>query len=171
MKLIGIARLGRDAEVRFTTNGRAVANLSLAYNFGQKDNRKTQWVEAALWGDQAERLQQYLLKGTVLNVICRDVHIETFEGSNGTGHKLVGTVADIEFVPKQRESDDQQQTSQRPVGRQQKPVSSSFDDLEDDIPFAFNMNSISDAMGKPKGLMRARNGKNMLLLQANKTDF
>lgn len=140
MKLIGIARLGRDAEVRFTPSGKQVANLSLAYNFGQKDaegRRQTQWVEAALWGDQAERLQQYLLKGTVLNVICRDVHIETFEGRNGTGHKLVGTVSDIEFVPKQRESDGQ--PAQRPAG-QQKPAGNSggqggFDDLDDDIPF------------------------------------
>lgn len=142
MKLIGVARLGKDAEVRYTQNGKAVANLSLAYNFGQKDaegKRQTQWVEAALWGDQAERLNQYLLKGTVLNVICRDVHIETFEGRNGTGHKLVGTVADIEFVPKQRESDGQQQPTQRPAG-QQKPAApaskpGSFDDFEDDIPF------------------------------------
>lgn len=141
MKLIGVARLGKDAEVRYTPNGKAVANLSLAYNFGQKDSegkRQTQWVDAALWGDQAERLKEWLLKGTVLNVICRDVHIETFEGRNGTGHKLVGTVADIEFVPKQRESDGQQ-PAQRPAG-QQKPSApaskpGSFDDFEDDIPF------------------------------------
>lgn len=141
MKLIGIARLGKDAEVRYTQNRKAVANLSLAYNFGQKDaegKRQTQWVEAALWGDQAERLQQYLLKGTVLNVICRDVHIETYEGRNGQGFKLVGTVADVEFVPKQRESDGQQQPAQRPAAQQKSAVPSkpgSFDDFEDDIPF------------------------------------
>lgn len=143
MKLIGVARLGKDAEVRYTQNGKAVANLSLAYNFGQKDaegKRQTQWVEATLWGDQAERLKEWLLKGTVLNVICRDVHIETFEGRNGQGFKLVGTIADIEFVPKQRESDGQQQPAQRPAGQQQKPAapaskSGSFDDFEDDIPF------------------------------------
>lgn len=143
MKLVGVARLGKDAEVRYTPNGKAVANLSLAYNFGQKDSegkRQTQWVDAALWGDQAERLNQYLLKGTVLNVMCRDVHIETFEGRNGQGFKLVGTVADIEFVPKQRESDGQQQPAPRPAGQQQRPAANapkpgSFDDFEDDIPF------------------------------------
>lgn len=136
MKLIGIARLGRDAEVRFTPSGKQVANLSLAYNFGQKDaegRRQTQWVEAALWGDQAERLQQYLLKGTVLHVICRDVHIETFEGRNGTGHKLVGTVADIEFVPKQRESDGRPASQQKSSGNS--GGQGGFDDLDDDIPF------------------------------------
>lgn len=143
MKLIGIARLGKDAVVRYTTYGKAVANLSLAYNFGKKDSegkRKTQWVDAALWGDQAERLKEWLLKGAVLNVICRDVHIETFEGRNGQGFKLVGTVEDIEFVLNQRESDGQQHPAHLPAGQQQRPAENapkpgSFDDLEDDIPF------------------------------------
>jgi single-strand DNA-binding protein len=153
MKLIGIARLGKDAELRYTPNGRAVANLSLAYNYGQKDgdgNRSTQWVEAALWGDQAERLSQHLLKATVLNVTCRDVHIETFEGRNGTGHKLVGTVADIEFVPKQRADTDgngSPSPSHKPAAAQQRPSTppaastapkqqgGGFSDFDDDIPF------------------------------------
>lgn len=144
MKLIGICRLGKDAEVRFTQNGKAVANLSLAYNFGQKDadgKRQTQWVEAALWGDQAERMKQHLLKGTALNVTCRDVHIETYEGRNNRqGVKLVGTVADIEFVPKQREHDWQQQPAHRPADRPQGQATNTatpsvFDDMDDDVPF------------------------------------
>jgi len=139
MKLIGVARLGKDVEVRFTPSGKQVANLSLAYNFGQKDaegRRQTQWVDAALWGDQAERLQQYLLKGTVLNVICRDVHIETFEGRNGTGYKLVGTVADIEFIPKQREDGGgQQQAVPRQPSAPAQNQGGFAADLEDDIPF------------------------------------
>lgn len=42
--------------------------------------------------------------------------------------------------------------------------------MDDDVPFVFNMNSVSDIMGAPKSLMRARHGKRMLLLQANKAD-
>jgi single-strand DNA-binding protein len=137
MKLIGVARLGNDAEIRITPSGKPVANLSLAYNYGKKDSegkRQTQWVDAALWGDQAERLKEWLIKGTVLNVTCRDVHIEVFEGRNGTGHKLVGTVVDLEFVPKQRDDGG---------GRQQEPRQPStpaqnrggFAGMDDDIPF------------------------------------
>ena len=74
MKLIGLCRLGRDAELRYTTTGRRVASLSLAYNYGRKDDRQSQWIEASLWGDQAERLAPYLLKGTLIHVILRDVH-------------------------------------------------------------------------------------------------
>jgi len=130
MKLIGIARIGKDAELRYTPSGKAVANLSLAYYFGQKGqdgNRPTQWVEATLWDKQAERLATYLLKGAVFNVICRDVHIETYEGKNGTGSKLVGTIADIEFVPKQVDG----RVSESPKTQ----VADVTDNFEDDIPF------------------------------------
>ncbi len=137
MKLIGIARIGKDAELRYTPGGKAVANISLAYNYGQKGqdgNRPTQWVEASLWDKQAERLAPYLLKGAVFNVLCRDVHIETYEGKNGTGSKLVGTIADIEFVPKQsnnRASDEAAQQSNQPA-----PVSGgALANFEDDIPW------------------------------------
>lgn len=130
MKLIGIARIGKDAELRYTPGGKAVANISLAYNYGQKGqdgNRPTQWVEATLWDKQAERLANYLLKGTVFNVICRDVHIETYEGKNGTGSKLVGTIADIEFVPKQVDG----RVSESPKTQ----VADVTDNFEDNIPF------------------------------------
>lgn len=48
-----------------------------------------------------------------------------------------------------------------------------FDDMEDDVPFLFNMNTVSDILGAPRSLMRAnraKDGEKMLLLQANKTD-
>ena len=105
MKLFGIARLGRDVEIRHTASGKQVASLALAYDYGMKDEngkKPTQWVSASLWGDQAGRLQQYLTKGTALLVTLRDVHIEP--GNGDYGPKLVGTVADVEFVPKQRDS-------------------------------------------------------------------
>lgn len=133
MKLIGIARLGRDAEIRHTASGKQVASLALAYDYGMKDEngkKPTQWVSASLWGDQAGRLQQYLTKGTALLVTLRDVHIEP--GNGDYGPKLVGTVADVEFVPKQRDSNT---APANPAPRKPTPApkSASFDD--DDIPF------------------------------------
>jgi len=137
MKLIGIARLGRDVDVRHTANGKAVASLWMAYDYGLKDEsgaRKTQWVAATLWGEQATRLQPYLLKGTALNVVCRDVHIEVYDGGRGAEPKLVGTIADIEFVPRQRERDEAQQPAQR-AAAMPAATSGSFADMDDDIPF------------------------------------
>lgn len=159
MKLIGVARLGKDVELRYTPAGKAVANLSLAYNYGQKGqdvNRLTQWVEASLWGKQAESLAPYLLKGVVFNVACRDVHIETFEGKNGTGHKLVGTIMDIEFVPKQAETKPAERApaASAPKARTggAPATGGAFDDFESDLPFASCYFSDDPILRKLRGM-------------------
>ena len=120
MKTIGLARLGKDVEVRFLPDGKAVANLSLAVNYGQKQddgNRKTQWIEASLWGQQAEVLAPFLLRGTVHCFTLSDIHIETYQGQNGEGHKLVARVDSVELGPR---TDGGQQQAQQPQ-RQQQP--------------------------------------------------
>lgn len=137
MKLIGLGRLGRDAELRYTTTGRQVASLSLAYNYGGKYDRQSQWIEASLWGDQAEQLAPYLLKGTLIHIILRDVHVETYEGRNGSGAKLVGTVMDIEFAGGKRAEDGQKPVPAQRSAPAQKPQkqASAYDDDDDSIPF------------------------------------
>jgi single-strand DNA-binding protein len=148
-QLIGLARLGKDAEVRYTPDGTAVSNLSLAFSYGKKGNdgkRPTQWVDASLWGDRAAALVEYLQKGITLYVVLDGVHIETYEGKNGQGHKLVGNVQTLEFAGSP--SNGQQQNQTRPTSNgqqtarqqpQQRPsqpkTSTGFDDMDDDIPF------------------------------------
>lgn len=120
-----LANLGRDAELRYTQNQTPVASLALAYSYGIKDqatgNRPTQWIEASLWGKQAEALAQYLTKGTKLMVSLKDVHIESYPKKDGTqGTKLVATAADIHFAGGQQQSQGQQQP-QAYQGQQQPP--------------------------------------------------
>lgn len=149
MKLIGLIRLGQDADMRYTNDGTPVANLSGAWNYGRKGEdgkRPTQWASFTLWGECAEALQQYLLKGTALVVYASDVHIETYEGRNGQGHKLVGKIDDLQFAgggqqqgqgaapaPAQRSS----AAAPRPPAPAPRPANtgSGFDDMDDDIPF------------------------------------
>jgi len=53
MKVIGLCRIGKDVELRYSPNGDAVATLALAFTFGKKGTdgrRPTQWIDAALWG-------------------------------------------------------------------------------------------------------------------------
>jgi single-strand DNA-binding protein len=115
MKLIGLARLGRDVEVRYLQdqNQTPVANLALAYDYGPKDgegHRASQWVEGVLWGTRAEALAPYLLKGQQLEVLLDDVHTETYEARDGgQGHKLVGRVMSIDFGARPKDGDGGQQ--------------------------------------------------------------
>lgn len=63
-----IGRIGRDAQVRSTSSGRQVAGWSLAVDSGFGDNKKTVWVDCALWGDRAEKLAQYIRKGDRIGI-------------------------------------------------------------------------------------------------------
>lgn len=135
-KTFGLARIGRDVEVRFTPNGEAVANIALAFTYRNKGEKATQWVEASLWGKRAESLAPYLRKGGLIAVTVDDVHIETYEGKNGTGTKLVGRVSDVELAGGGQEADTAEKPKPAPTRTAQKPAASSgFDDMDSDIPF------------------------------------
>ena len=133
MIMTGLARLGRDAEVRFTQGNESVATLALAFNYGRKGsdgNMPSQWIDAALWGKRAESLAPHLKKGGLVSVVLSDAHIETYQ-SNGTDRsKLVARVLDIEFagsksVPASDHKSD--------PGAYQ--PAASYDDFSDDVPF------------------------------------
>lgn len=72
-KVILVGNLGRDAELRYTPGGAAVATASLATTEtwtdrnGQRQER-TEWLRLNIWGKQAESLQEYLVKGKQLYV-------------------------------------------------------------------------------------------------------
>jgi single-strand DNA-binding protein len=73
-KVILVGNLGRDAELRYTPGGAAVATLNLATtevwndkSSGQKQE-KTEWHRIVLWGKSAESLSEYLTKGKQIYV-------------------------------------------------------------------------------------------------------
>lgn len=125
--------IGRDAELRFTAGDKpmAVANVSLAYNYGKKDkqgNYPTQWIEASIWGKRAESSSQYLVKGAQIVAVVKDLHIETYPKKDGTeGFKLAGTLDDFEFCGGKKEAS--------PVKPEVKSKVGGFEDMDSDIPF------------------------------------
>ena len=66
-KQIVVGRLGKDPEVRFTQNGTAVCNITIAVNERVKQNGEwqdhTEWFDAVVWGKDAENAGKYLTKG------------------------------------------------------------------------------------------------------------
>jgi len=129
MNLIGLARLGRDIEIRHLADGTAVGNLSLAFNYGKKGKdgkRLSQWIDASIFGDRATKLAEYLVKGTQVFVVLSDPHIETYEKKDGgSGVKLAARVDSLEFA-----------SSSSGDAQQSKPESKDpLAGLDDDIPF------------------------------------
>ena len=135
-QLIGLARLGRDCELRTTQSGDAVASLSLAMDYRAGREKATQWVQGDLWGKMAETLTQYLVKGKLVCVTLDDVHIEDFQKRDGsTGTKLVGRVSKLELAGGGR--DDGERTAP-PARQAPKPApkasASGFDYMDDSDP-------------------------------------
>jgi single-strand DNA-binding protein len=131
MKAQGLARIGREVEVRYTTGGEAVANISLAFTFGKKGadgNRLTQWVDASLWGKRAETLTPYLKKGSQIVAYLDDVSVQTFTKGDGTqATKMVGRIVDLELISSGE--------AQQPAAKPQPKQIAGFDDMDSDIPY------------------------------------
>lgn len=160
MQAFDTFRIGNDPELRYTPGDRptAVINLSLACNYGRKDaqtgKRPTQWVDATLWGAQAEALAPYLVKGGEVTCTIDDLHMQEYQRGNngGTGYKIAGRISNLKLVgtPPQQQQPQQSQQQQRPANQQQqqRPQQSQqqqrpqqqqpapdFDSFDDDIPF------------------------------------
>lgn len=93
-KVMLIGNLGKDADLRYTSTGRAVASFSLATNERFKPSEseewqeRTEWHNIVVWGKTAEGLAEYLTKGQKIYVEGR---IQTRSWEDQTGNKRYTT--------------------------------------------------------------------------------
>ncbi len=125
-KLIGLYRIGNEPELRYSSSGMAVLQLSLAYNYGKE--KKSQWVRASLFGKRAESLAPYLAKGQLIYAEISDVHLNEFTSKDGKqGVSLEGIVQEVGLTGK---GDTQEKPAQ-----QAKPARQELADIDSDVPF------------------------------------
>lgn len=98
-----IGRLGKDPEVRYTPNQKAVGNFSIATDekwtdkSGQKQ-QKTEWHRIVVWDKTAELCGEYLSKGRQVAI---EGKIQTREWTNKDGVKQYTTeivASHVEFL-------------------------------------------------------------------------
>lgn len=102
-KIILIGHLGRDQEMRYTPQGTAISNFSIATSERRKDKsgeqqEVTTWFKVSLWGKQAEAVSQYLTKGKQVYVEGR---LRTEEYTDRDGNKRMSlevTATDIQLL-------------------------------------------------------------------------
>ena len=69
-KAVIVGTLGRDPEIRYSSQGNAVVNISVATNDSWKDRQsgeareRTQWHRIVIFGKLGEIASQYLKKGS-----------------------------------------------------------------------------------------------------------
>ena len=136
-KVILIGRLGRDPEVRYTPDGTAVANFSIATSEEWKDKgsgekkERTEWHRIVAWRRLGEICGEYLSKG-------RQVYIEgklqTREWEDQEGNKRWTTEIVARDMQMLGSRDQTESFSEGYAGGGQAPATNQSP-TEDDIPF------------------------------------
>lgn len=99
-KIIIVGYLGRDPEMRYTPQGTAVCNFSVATTEKKGDDEITTWFRVQVWGKQAENVNQYLSKGSQVYV---DGRLKQDEYTDKEGNKrttLEVNASDVRFLSK-----------------------------------------------------------------------
>lgn len=103
-----LGNLTRDPEMRFTPNGQAVLNITVATNrrwTGQdgQPGEATEYHDIVVWGKQAENINPMLSKGGPVLVEGR-LQTRSWEGQDGVKRYKTEIVADLVIVLSSRSS-------------------------------------------------------------------
>ena len=137
-------RAGSDANLRFTPNGKAVADFSVADTPRRKNEQTGQfedagptlWQRVQVWGPEAEKAAEEVRKGSLVSVSGRVKADEWQDKQTGETRKSTTLVADVVYVhpPKVQQGQGggvQQQSD--PWGSA--PTGGGFGDNNDPAPF------------------------------------
>lgn len=95
--------LGRDPELKYTPNGSACCNFSLATKLVWKkdgqEHEKTDWHRCVAWNNVAELIAEHVKKGDLLYVAGR-LQTRSYEQDGVKKYVTEIAVVDIEFVGK-----------------------------------------------------------------------
>ena len=135
-KVILVGHLGADPETRFMPNGDAVANIRLATTESWKDKGTgekkeiTEWHRVVFFRKLAEIVGQYLKKGSAVYVEGR-IRTRKWQDKEGQDRYTTEIEAnEMQMLGGKSREEGQASTTQGP-----KQHSTSFDDMDDDIPF------------------------------------
>lgn len=153
-KVIIVGALGRDPEIRYTPNGDAVANVSVATSEQWKDKATgqkkelTEWHRIVFYRKLAEVAGEYLKKGSQVYIEGK-LHTRKWKDKEGVERYTTEIIADAMQMLGGRQGSGQSQeeeyvhdsaSSRRQNtgagnGRHGSRNAPDFDDLEEHIPF------------------------------------
>lgn len=134
-KIFIVGRLARDPEIRYTQNGSAIANMTVATDesFTGSDGNKverTEWHRVTVFGKAAESCGNYLGKGSLVHVEG-SLQTRKWQDQNGQDRYTTEIKAQrVQFLDR-RDQDGGQQRQ----GRQQQTRGSEQDYQDQDVPF------------------------------------
>ena len=137
-KITIVGYLGRDPELRYTPQGTAVCNFSVATTEKRKNARgeteeHTIWFRVTAWGRQAELAAEYLAKGRQVYVEGRLRREEYTDREGVQRTSLEVNASDIQFLGQrgeaangsvERADENNRDDEEAEIGERAKPASS-----------------------------------------------
>jgi single-strand DNA-binding protein len=111
--------IGRDAETRYTQQGKVVCSFSVPATSGWGDNKITTWVKCSLWGQRAESLSPYLLKGVKVVVSGEFAEKKFTKQDQSEGHSLELNVESVVIASNGQGQQQNNQQNYQPQQQQQ----------------------------------------------------
>ncbi|MCA9381753.1 single-stranded DNA-binding protein [Candidatus Dojkabacteria bacterium] len=140
-KVMLIGRLGQEPEAKYTPNGTAVSNFSIATSEKWKDkasgewNEKTEWHRIVSWNKQAEFCNQYLKKGSLVYIEGKLV-TRSWDDKEGQKRYMTEVVANtVQLLDKKENNTDTPQTDFVAQAKDTFNISADNSFAQDDIPF------------------------------------
>lgn len=150
-KTILIGHIGKDPEGRYTANGDAVSNFSVATSESWKDKATgekkelTEWHRCSVFGKLAEICNEYLRKGSLVYVEGK-LTTRKWQDKEGQDRytteikvdqmKMLGGRSENTGEQNGASSANSRDDGYAPAAQRQAPQKrDAFDDLGDDIPF------------------------------------
>lgn len=78
-------RLGADAQIKRTPNGKTYMEMSVAVTTGYGDYKKTLWIKVKQWGERVNNIVGIFTKGALVSA-CGEPSINEWDGKDGSHH-------------------------------------------------------------------------------------
>ena len=105
-----VGRLTKDVELKYTQNGKAVANFTLAVNRPFKNAQgetDADFIMCQAWGKQAENLAQYMGKGSQIGIDGR-IQTRSYDAQDGKRVFVTEVLAEsIQFLTPNKSENNQ----------------------------------------------------------------
>ena len=97
-KFIGVGRLVKDPEIRYSQSGTAVANFNIAISSGYGEHKQTDFIPVVAFKNLAEIVGNNLKKGSQVLVEGR-MQVRSYETQEGQKRRITEVIVqNIEFL-------------------------------------------------------------------------
>lgn len=146
-RVVLVGRMTKDADLRYTPSGVAVATFTIALNrtySNQQGEKEADFINCVIWRKPAENVANFTKKGSLVGVEGR-IQTRSFDGQDGKRVYVTEVVADsVQFLEPKNNGNTNTSESENKSNTERKPsfnddpfggTSKQIDISDDDLPF------------------------------------